>query len=71
MALTNKVLSAEVETVCLFTNLNYAFLSSSIVKEIAAAGGVVSGMVPPYVQQQLAIRLHPDRVLVGARSEGR
>lgn len=57
MALTNRVLSADIETVCLFTNLNYAFLSSSIVKEIAAAGGSVSVMVPQFVQQHLAARL--------------
>ena len=57
MALTNRVLSTDIETVCLFTNLNYAFLSSSIVKEIAAAGGSVSVMVPPSVQQHLVTKL--------------
>jgi pantetheine-phosphate adenylyltransferase len=53
MALTNKALASDIETVCLFTGLNYAFLSSSIVKEVAAAGGDVSDMVPEYVQRAL------------------
>jgi pantetheine-phosphate adenylyltransferase len=57
MALTNKSLAPDVETVCLFTDLNYAFLSSSTVKEIAMAGGDVSGMVPAHVQIGLKERL--------------
>lgn len=57
MALTNRALASDMETICLFTNLNYAFLSSSTVKEIATAGGDVSGMVPVYVQQALRRKL--------------
>jgi pantetheine-phosphate adenylyltransferase len=53
MALTNKALDTGIETVCLFTNLIRAFLSSSIVKQIAVAGGDVSDMVPVHVQQAL------------------
>jgi pantetheine-phosphate adenylyltransferase len=53
MALTNKALDTGIETVCLFTNLIRAFLSSSIVKQIAIAGGDVSDMVPVHVQQAL------------------
>lgn len=49
MALTNKKMAPDVETVCLMTSLDYAFLSSSIVKEVAAAGGCVDAMVPPHV----------------------
>ncbi|MFN2129867.1 MAG: pantetheine-phosphate adenylyltransferase [Anaerolineae bacterium] len=56
MALTNKALDTGIETVCLFTNLNRAFLSSSTVKQIAIAGGDVSGMVPEHVRQALAGR---------------
>jgi pantetheine-phosphate adenylyltransferase len=58
MALTNKKLAAEIETVCLVTNLDYAFLSSSIVKEIAIAGGCVDKMVPPKVATALLDRLN-------------
>jgi len=53
MALTNKALGSDLETVCLFTDLSHAFLSSSIVKEIAIVGGDISNMVPTHVHQAL------------------
>ncbi len=56
MALTNKALAQDIETVCLFTDLNYAFLRSSIIKDIINGGGDVSGMVPIHVQQALSAR---------------
>ena len=56
-ALTNRQLAEEIDTVCLMTTLKYAFVSSSIVKEVAFAGGQVSQMVPPYVQVALMHRL--------------
>jgi pantetheine-phosphate adenylyltransferase len=49
MALTNKKLAPEIESICLMTSLEYAFLSSSIVKEVAMVGGCVEKMVPPHV----------------------
>jgi len=57
MALTNKKLASEIETVCLVTSLDYAFLSSSIVKELAIAGACVDKMVPPKVAKALRERL--------------
>ena len=57
MALTNCALAPELETVCLFTKLEYSFLSSSQVKAIAMAGGDVSGMVPTHVSQALELKL--------------
>jgi pantetheine-phosphate adenylyltransferase len=54
MALTNRQLGPGVESVCLMTRQAHAFLSSSIVKEIALLGGDVSGMVPPHVAIALA-----------------
>ncbi len=57
MALTNKALIKEIETVCLFTDLNYAFISSSMIKEVVAAGGDVSTMVPEHVKQALLARV--------------
>jgi pantetheine-phosphate adenylyltransferase len=57
MALTNQAFAPGVETVCLFTSLNNAFLSSSKVKEVALAGGDVSRMVPPHVLRALAQKL--------------
>ena len=53
MALTNRQLAPEIEFVCLMTRQAHAFLSSSIVKEIALLRGDVSGMVPPHVAAAL------------------
>jgi pantetheine-phosphate adenylyltransferase len=53
MALTNQQLAPEVEFVCLMTRQDYAFLSSSIVKEVALLSGDVGGMVPPHVAAAL------------------
>jgi len=57
MALTNKSLASEVETVLLVTGLQYAFVSSSIVKEVALAGGCVDKMVPDFVQASMEEKL--------------
>ncbi len=57
MALTTRRLDAEVDMICLMTSLEYAFISSSIVKEIALAGGPVSQFVPAHVEEALRIRL--------------
>ncbi len=53
MALTNKSLAPAAETVLLVTGLQYAFVSSSIVKEVALAGGCIDKMVPDFVQVAL------------------
>lgn len=57
MALTNKKLAPGIETICLFTRLEHAFLSSSIVKEVALVGGCVDAMVAPHVQAALKAKL--------------
>ncbi len=54
MALTNKQLAPDLEVICLMTSREYAFLSSSIVREVGLLGGDVSGMVPPHVAAALA-----------------
>jgi pantetheine-phosphate adenylyltransferase len=48
---------AGVETLFMTTNPEYAFLSSSLVKEFARFGGDVSGLVPPTVLDRLTARL--------------
>ncbi len=53
MALMNRRLNTEIETIFLMTGTEYSDLSSSIVKEIARLGGAVEGMVPAIVQQRL------------------
>jgi pantetheine-phosphate adenylyltransferase len=55
-ALTNKKLAPEIETISLMTSLEYAFLSSSMVKEIVALRGCVQGMAPPHVEAALRKR---------------
>jgi pantetheine-phosphate adenylyltransferase len=47
LAHNNAKLAPEVETLCLMTSLEVAYISSSLVKEIARFGGDVSGMIPP------------------------
>lgn len=53
MALMNKKLDTNIETLFMMTNNNYSYLSSSIVKEIARYGGCVSNFVPDNVAKQL------------------
>ncbi len=51
MSQTNRKLCENVDTVFLTTSLDYAYLSSSTVKEVAAYGGDISKFVPPYVAE--------------------
>ena len=44
---TNHVLNPQVETIFLTTNLQYSYLSSTIVREIASYGGDITQFVPP------------------------
>lgn len=53
MALMNRRLNREVQTVFLMTGLRWIFTSSSIIKEAARFGGDIEGMVPPLVLKQL------------------
>ena len=58
MALANRQLAPGVEVVCLMTHQTYAFLSSSILKEIALLGGDVSEMTPHNVVVTLEKKRH-------------
>lgn len=53
MALMNRRLRPEIETVFLMAGEAYSFISSRLVKEVAALGGNVSGLVPPLVEERL------------------
>jgi pantetheine-phosphate adenylyltransferase len=57
MALTNRSLAPAVETVFLMPSEEYAFLSSSLIKEVVASGGTASRWVTPDVERALAKRL--------------
>lgn len=52
----NSVLVPAIESVFLMTNPRYVFFSSSLIKEVAMAGGDVSGMVPAGVERALRQR---------------
>jgi pantetheine-phosphate adenylyltransferase len=56
MALTNRRLAPEVDTVFLVADPQAAFISSSLIKEILKAGGTVAEFVPPNVVEALANR---------------
>lgn len=53
MALMNRKLARDAETVFLMPALSWVYLSSSIVKDVAEHGGDVTGLVPPAVQAAL------------------
>jgi pantetheine-phosphate adenylyltransferase len=57
MAHTNKKIAGDVEFVCLMTSLRYAYLSSTILKEMASLGGDVAGLVPDIVKEALRARI--------------
>lgn len=53
MALVNQKLSPAIETLFMMTNSKYSYLSSSIVKEIAALGGDIKSLVPDEVYETI------------------
>ena len=57
IAQLNRVMDTSIDTVFLTTSLEYAYLSSSIVKEVAAYGGDISNFVTPYVADEVHKRL--------------
>jgi pantetheine-phosphate adenylyltransferase len=57
MALMNRKLEANVETIFLMPKEEYTYLSSRIVKEIARLGGDVQKFLPPPVAEALRKRL--------------
>lgn len=53
MGMVNKELNSDVETYFLMAQKEYSYLSSSIVRELAAYGGNIDGLVPPPVAEKL------------------
>ena len=53
MAHQNRRMRPELETICLMTSLEYSFLSSTLLKDIARYGGEVSTLVPQNVERAL------------------
>lgn len=59
MALMNRKLDARIETIFLMPKDEYTFISSGLVKEIAALGGDVSDFVPRGVERAMLQKLPP------------
>src|SRR5690554_261713 len=53
MALMNKKLSPEVETMFMMTNSKYSYISSSIIKEVAIFNGCIKDLVPENVEKAI------------------
>jgi pantetheine-phosphate adenylyltransferase len=58
LALMNRKLKREVDTVFLMTGFRWIYISSSIVKDVAKHGGDVSGIVPEHVEKALQKKYH-------------
>jgi pantetheine-phosphate adenylyltransferase len=77
MALMNRKLRPELETVFMMPAEKYSYLSSRLVREVAQLGGSVKGLVPELVEQHLRGKLDPAyklgefRPSQGQKSESR
>ncbi len=53
MALANRQLAPEIETVFMMTESKFSYISSSLTKEILSLGGSGKGIVPPLVEKKM------------------
>lgn len=60
MAQTNRIMAPDIDTIFLTTSLEYAYLSSSTVKEVAYYGGDISKFVPSGVVRAILEKMHPE-----------
>ena len=58
MSQTNRIMDKDVDTIFLTTSLEYAYLSSSIVKEVAFCGGNVDKFVPQYIVNKIEDKIN-------------
>ena len=56
LALMNRRIAPKVQTVFLMTDYNWLYVSSSNIKEVAALGGDISGLVPQVVIDHLCVK---------------
>lgn len=61
MAQTNRSIDRGIDTLFFTTELNYAYISSTIVKEVAFYGGDISGFVPPSVVDCVYSRISQNK----------
>ncbi len=56
MALLNKTLDPEIETMFMMTNSKYSYISSSMVKELAGFGGDLTDLVPAQIVNNIKVK---------------
>ena len=61
MSQTNRKLNADIETLFLTTSLEYSFLSSTTVKEVASFGGDITQFVPEFVAKKITEKIKEKR----------
>lgn len=61
MSQTNRKLNADVETLFLTTSLDYSYLSSTTVKEVASFGGDITQFVPEFVAKKVTEKIKERR----------
>lgn len=69
MALMNRKLDKRVETVFFMTSNEYAFTSSSMIKQVVSLGGMPEGLVPPLVEAAL-LRKFAGKTKIVANNSG-
>ena len=57
MAMLNKHIDPDVETIFLMADIEHSFLSSSIVKDVAGNGGDITGLVPDEIKEDVVKKL--------------
>ncbi|MEE2829273.1 MAG: pantetheine-phosphate adenylyltransferase [Myxococcota bacterium] len=57
MTMMNRRLAPKIDTVFMMTDEEYFYISSRTVKEVASLGGNIDGLVPPLVQERMAVKL--------------
>lgn len=60
MALMNRRLRPDIETVFMMANEAYSFISSRLVKEVYRLGGNITGLVPSSVEARMRDRMQPE-----------
>ncbi|MDP8230489.1 MAG: pantetheine-phosphate adenylyltransferase [Candidatus Gorgyraea atricola] len=57
MALTNRKLASNIETIFMMPSESYSYLSSKLIKEAAALGANLKGFVPPFIEKAIKEKL--------------
>lgn len=61
LAQTNRIMAPEIDTIFFTTELKYAYLSSSTVKEVASFGGDIEYFLPTQVARRVYEKYHIDK----------